>query len=76
MGTLSAKGTALAALLWVGFLFFLLDDSACLRAVCGKGDMLLFAVVGVGMTFPAYFAVAILGILAPSLMDGSKKTPG
>lgn len=75
MGTLSAKGTALAALLWSGFLFLLLDDSACLRAACGKGDMLLFAVVGVGMTFPAYFAVTVLGAQVPSLMAGNKKPP-
>jgi hypothetical protein len=62
----NTKGKLAGAIAWVIFIFWGINDSACLKAgVCGDWDLLLQSIIAVGMLGPSW----IIGCLVSNFLE-------
>lgn len=72
MDKLSGSGFFVAAILWLLIMFFSSGETACLNSFCGRGDLMLASIVGVGYLVPAYLGARFLGLIFNSLLETSR----
>jgi hypothetical protein len=65
-GEITTKGLVVSVIAWFAFTAFMASQAECVKYdTCGAGDMLLFAVIAIGMLVPA----RILGQLVSGIFD-------
>lgn len=69
MKPLSNRGIVVAGVVWLILTFFFSGEVSCLqsRSYCGRSDLILASMVGVGFVVPSWFFSALLSGIFPSL---------
>jgi len=64
MNNITGKGWIAGIIAWILIMWYASTQSACLRTnSCDGGDLLLFAIIGIGMLVPSGFvAILVSGI--------------
>lgn len=72
MKALSNLGYVIAALIWLAILALTSNGASCTDTPsCGRWDIFLSQIIGVGFIAPAWLATHLLSILIPQLADKS-----
>ena len=63
MKDINGAGWVAGAIAWIIIMWYVTTQSACLKTnSCDGGDMILFAIIGIGMLAPAWIAASVVSI--------------
>lgn len=65
MGKITGLGWVAGAIAWLGIMIYASTQAACMRfQTCDGGDLVLFAVIGLGMLAPAWFVASVFSLFS------------
>lgn len=61
MKKITGQGLVAGIIVWLAIMWYATTQSACLKTnSCGGGDLLLFAIIGLGMLAPSWIVASLV----------------
>jgi hypothetical protein len=65
MGKITGLGCVAGAIAWLGIMFYASTQVSCMQfQTCSGGDLVLFAIIGMGMLAPAWIVASIFSLFS------------